>query len=210
MAAKNAAGFAPRGWIVQVQTSGDLNGDGRPDLAFVLHGTDPKLHVRREGFGVEDLDTNPRILGVAFAQADGSYRLAAQNSSLIPRWTESNMEDYFGEEDGSLTIARGAFTVGLHYFANAGGWDAGSTALTFRWQHGRFELIGYDNDNTNRATLVETDTSVNYSTGVELIKTDAPDDTPAKVQRGMRRKHLPPRPLRTLDDVGDGLAFQAP
>lgn len=207
--AGNAAGFAPRGWTVQVQASGDLNADGHPDLAFVLHETNPKLIVHDESGGVQDLDTNPRILGIAFAQPDGSYQLAAQNKTLIPRWTERNMDDYFGEE-GSLTIARGAFSVGLHYFANMGGWDAGNTTLTFRWQHGRFELIGYENDNTNRATLEETTTSVNFSTSTKIVAIDAPDDSPAKVHRGTHRTHLPDRPLRTLNQVGNGLAFQAP
>ena len=208
-AGRRAEDFAPRGWQVQVQASGDLNGDGRPDLAFVLHEADPKLVLHSDGFGTDNLDTNPRVLGIAFAQPDGSYRLAAQNATLIPRWTESNMDDYFGE-DGSLTIARGAFSVGLHYFANMGGWDAGSTTLTFRWQNGQFELIGYENDNLKRNSGEETKTSINYSTGVKLVSTDfMNDDGNGRTHAGTRHTKLPAKPLRTLDKVGNGLAFPA-
>ncbi|WP_419804399.1 hypothetical protein [Terriglobus sp.] len=207
--AANAAGFAPRGWKVQVQSSGDLNGDGRPDLAFVLHETNPKL-VLHPDFGTDNLDTNPRVLGIAFAQIDGSYKLAAQNGRLIPRWTESNMDDYFGEE-GSLTVARGAFTMGLHYFANMGGWDAGSTALTFRWQHGRFELIGYENNNLKRNTGVDTKTSINFSTGVKIVNIDTIEDDRRGVPNlGTHRSRIAPKPLRTLDEIGSGFDFEAP
>lgn len=208
--AKDARGFAPHGWIVQVQAAGDLNADGRADLAFVLHGTDPKLIVHSEGFGVEDLDTNPRIVCVAFAQPDGSYKLVAQNHALIPRWTERNMDDYFGEE-GSLSVARSAVSVGLHYFANAGGWDAGSTIFTFRWQHGRFEMIGYENDDLKRNTGEEVNTSINFSTGTKIVKTDYLDDETAPAKSpATRRIRLNPAPLKTLDRMGDGFEYQAP
>ena len=206
--AANAAAFAPRGWKVQVQASGDLNGDGRPDLAFVLHEVNPKLILHPKDFGTDNLDTNPRVLGIAFAMPDGTYTLVAQNSELIPRWTEPNMDDYFGEE-GSLTITRGAFTVGLHYFANMGGWDAGSTSLTFRWQHGRFEMIGYENDNLKRNTGEETKTSINFSTGVKIVSYDSINEDGAK-PRPPRRTKLPPKALRTLDDIGSGFDYQEP
>lgn len=207
---RRARDFAPRGWVVQMEANGDLNGDGRPDLAFVLHETDPKLVLHLKDFGTDNLDTNPRVLGIAFAQADGSYALAAQNSKLIPRWTESNMDDYFGDE-GSLTVARGAFSVGLHYFANMGGWDAGQTTLTFRWQHGRFELIGYENDNLKRNTGVETKTSINFSTSVKIVNVDTIDDDRKGVPHlGTHQSRIALKPLRTLDNIGSGFEFEAP
>jgi hypothetical protein len=38
----NAEAFAPKGWVVEAKATGDLNGDGKPDLAFVLHDTDKR------------------------------------------------------------------------------------------------------------------------------------------------------------------------
>lgn len=126
---RGAQDFAPPGWQVEKQASGDLNGDGRPDLAFVLHDTSKTLVIRnKNGFGVEELDTNPRVLGIAFANPDGTFTLVEQNGKLIPRWTEPNMEDYF--EEGDLSIKRGAVSVSVHTFASAGTWYTGYTTFT--------------------------------------------------------------------------------
>jgi len=198
-AGRNAQAFTPKGWTVEQQTTGDLNGDGLPDLVFVLHDTDPRNVIKNDSLGVEELDTNPRILGVAFAVPSGGYTLAAQNSTLITRWTEPNMEDYF--EEGTIEIKRGAFQVSLHYFANAGGWDTGSDTFTFRWQHGSFELIGFENDNFKRNTGESSKTSINYSTGTGIITGDG---------KKTRSLTLPHRPLKTLDTIGDGISFDYP
>lgn len=202
--AANAAGFAPKGWKVQRQAAGDLNGDGRPDLAFVLQQTDPRNVVKngKDSLGSDEVDTNPRILCVAFHDAAGDgYTLVMHNARLIPRWTEPTQEDNFGEE-GGLDIKRGAFTVSLHYFANAGGWDMGSTEFTFRFQHGRFELIGYSNENHARNTGIDTVTSANYSTGQVKVVTSG-DSIPTRT----RLKRLPAKPLLGIDQVGDGMEF---
>ena len=120
------------------------------------------------------------------------------------------MDDYFGDE-GSLTVARGAFSVGLHYFANMGGWDAGSTTLTFRWQHDRFELIGYENDNLKRNTGVDTKTSVNFSTNVKIVNIDTIDDDRRGVPHlGTHRSKIRPRQLHTLEKIGNGFEVETP
>lgn len=203
---RDAAAFAPKGWIVESQKTGDLNGDGRPDLAFVLHDAEKRNVLSNSGMGVDTIDTNPRILCVAFANADGSgYTLALQNHTLIPRWTSPTQDDNFGEDGGEIKIARGALQVSLHYFANAGGWDTGTTRFTFRFQNGRFELIGFDNENFARNSGEDTSTSVNYSTGREVIVT-----TPNEGRARTKQKVLPKRALLTMEQVGDGIEFEVP
>jgi hypothetical protein len=206
-AGRNMTAFVPKGWIVEKQATGDLNDDGKPDLAFVLHKTDKRnILSNPEGMGVDPIDTNPRILCVAFQNANGDgYSLTMQNSTLIPRWTEPTQDDNFSES-GSLHIVRGALSVAMHYFSNAGGWDTGTTIFTFRYQNKRFELIGFDNDNTNRASGAETHTSANYLTGkAKIVCTGCEDEKPKTIW-----KSLPKRSLMSLDQVGDGMEFSVP
>jgi hypothetical protein len=110
------------------------------------------------------------------------------------------------DELPKVCIARGALAITLHYFSNAGGWDTGSTIFTFRYQNKRFELIGFDNDNTNRATGAETYTSANYLVGKVKIVCSGCEDQKAKTTW----KSLPKRTLISLDEVGDGMEFVVP
>jgi hypothetical protein len=195
--------FAPAHWSVEAKAVGDLNGDGRPDLAFVLRDHDPRnVLVNKDGLGPDPFDTNPRILVVAFANPGGGYDLATQNHGLITRPTESNIDDAFDASDG-LVIRRGAVIVTLHLFANAGGWTAGSMSYAFRYQHGRFELVGYDSDMIQRNSGETDDLSVNYSTGKVKVSMGTIDSRGAKV----RWRTLPPHALLTLDSIGDGMEF---
>src|SRR5262249_12681977 len=148
----------------------DLNKDGQPDLVFVLHETNPANVINNAGgLGVSELDSNPRMLAVAFR--DGQpYRLMLENHALIPRYDSPTIDDPFIKDDG-LTISRGAFTVALHLFANAGGWDAGSIKFTFRYQNGSFELIGRDSNMVARNSGVVTIESANFSTGLLEVRT---------------------------------------
>jgi hypothetical protein len=201
--AASAEAFAPAHWSVEAQASGDLNGDGRPDLAFVLRDHDPRnVLANKDGFGPDPFDTNPRILAVAFANPGGGYDLVVQNRALITRPTESNIDDAFDATDG-LAIKRGVVNVTLHLFANAGGWTAGSMSYAFRFQHSRFELVGYDSSMVQRNSGETNDLSINYSTGKVKVSTGTIESDASKV----RWRTLPARAPLTIDTVGDGMEF---
>ena len=202
--AASAEGFVPPGWQLEAQAKGDLNGDGAEDLALVLHAADPKAVVANpDGLGVDKLDTNPRILAVAFARTAG-YELVLENHTLIPRRTDPVMDDPFDSVAASgLEVARGALRLRLGVFASAGSWSMSTIATTFRWQNGRFELIGYDRTETNRGSGEIEGLSINYLTrrakrSQGTIESDA---------ERTRWETLPRGPLLSLDEVGDGLEF---
>lgn len=70
--AQSVEGFLPMEWRIEIQKSGDLNGDGRDDVALVLRAIDDRNVIDTRGRGgTDNLDTNPRILAVAFARAAG-------------------------------------------------------------------------------------------------------------------------------------------
>jgi hypothetical protein len=200
-AAPSPEGFVPQGWKLEQKAAGDLDRDGIDDIAFVLHRNDAKNVIRHDGLGANPLDTNPRILAVAFGGRDGGYSLQLQNQTLIPRGTDPVLDDPLGE--GALRIERGTLKVALEFFASAGGWETSLTTYTFRFQNGRFEMIGFDRNTTQRNSGKTTDISINYSTGKMQIATGQIE----KDAKTTRTKNLPRRALPTVEQVGDGLAF---
>jgi hypothetical protein len=192
--------FAPNGWAMETQVTGDLDKDGDDDVVFVLHETNPANVLKNEGLGTNELDTNPRILGVGFREGTG-YRLVLQNATLIPRHTEPVLDDAFAA-DGGLEVARGAFAVTLTSFSSAGSWEAGSAKLTFRWQNGRFELIGWERSSVQRNTGATVDTSANFSNGMLEVSTGSiENDAKKTTKKKIKLKPLP------IDQTGDGLLF---
>lgn len=200
--AASAEGFAPPGWKVEKAITGDLNGDGLPDMVLVLHDEDPALRIKNDGMGPDPFDSNPRMLAVAFARKDGGYDLVVENHLLIPRPTATNLEDFLSE-GGGVTVKNGTLRVGLYLFADAGGWDMGVTTYTFRWSGDAFRLIGYDNTDTQRNTGETTDVSINYSTG-KMITTKGHIDR--KAHKVTWAKAPGGAPL-SFDQIGDGMAF---
>jgi hypothetical protein len=158
-------GFVPPGWHMLAQGSQDLNGDGSPDLVMVLRDTDQKNVVvippNDACDGVVDappVDTNPYLLVVAFANPGGKgYHRVLQNGTFIPRDAKSEADPNF---DG-VTVRHGSFSVRLNSLTNS---DI-NLIYTFRFQHDRFELIGYDENTVQRTSGEIDDTSANLSTG---------------------------------------------
>lgn len=202
--APSVEGFVPAKWRIEVKQSGDLNSDGRDDVALVLRAIDPRNIVDMRGHGgPENYDTNPRILMVAFANAAGGYDLALENHTLIARTTEPSAQDPLdpnGVQEGGVEIKNGTLQVTLGYF----GGNMGHMTYTFRFEKGGFRLIGYDSVDVERSRGTTDQVSINYMTrrmshGVGKISDDADKVTWTK---------LPPKPLLTMQQVGDGLDFR--
>ncbi|MEP9358840.1 hypothetical protein [Sphingomonas sp. KR3-1] len=206
-AAARAQGFVPVGWVLESSESGDLDGDGKPDLAFVLHMNDPANVLKNEGgFCGETIDTNPRILAVALAQPGGGYRLVAQNHALVPRRDNPCADDWLaadGEMGGGIAIARGNVVVTLGRFMSAGGWGMGRTVFTLRWKDRALRLIGFDSENTQRNSGETSSLSVNYLTRKIRIAHGTIESDAEKV----RWARLSGAGLPTIDAIGDGLEF---
>ena len=201
--ATTAEGFLPSGWRIEEQLSGDLNGDQRDDLVLVLRQQDPRNIVEHDGFGISPLDSNPRMLAIAFAGPAGGYTLAAQNHTLITRHEAPNLSDVF--EDGpGVSIVRGTLRTTLYFFSNAGSWSTGSASFTFRWQDGAFALIGYDNSSLMRNSGHTESLSINYATR-RVRYTEGSIDSD---EDSVRWETLTSPRRWTLETVGDGSAFQ--
>jgi len=200
--ATGAEGFVPSGWRIEQQLRGDLNGDKREDLVLVLRQQDPRNIVEHDGFGISPLDSNPRMLAIAWATPDG-YSLAAQNHTLITRHEAPNLSDVF-EEGAGVSIVRGTLQTTLFFFSNAGSWSTGSASYTFRWQEGAFALIGYDRSSMMRNSGQTESLSINYSTRrVRHAEGSMESD-----EDSVRWETLSSPQRWTLETVGDGSAFE--
>lgn len=198
--ARDAAGFVPRDWLLEIEKEGDLNRDGAPDLLLVLRMNDPKNVVKDE---YRELDTNPRMLVVAFAdQAKKAYSLALADHTLITRHTNPNMDPPFDE---GAAIVNGTLQISLGLFMNAGGWHTSNNKFTFRYQDGCFKLIGYDSTVLKRNTGETQSVSINYLTKKAKIGKGSAESDQEKVSW----KSLSSPKLLCLGAVGDGLDFES-
>jgi hypothetical protein len=201
--AASAQGFVPTGWALESQVSGDLTGDGVPDLALVLHEQNPNNVVGYGSLGENPFNTNPRILAVAFGLADDAgFSLALENHTLIPRRIDPTLEDPLAE--GGVTVERATLRVTLGFFSSAGSWMMSRTTYVLRHQNSRFELIGFDRDIVQRSSGETTDVSVNYLTKRAKVTSGSIDSDRGTVVW----KALSPGPLLTLEEIGDGIAFE--
>lgn len=155
--------FVPAGWKLFDKVEGDLNGDGREDSVLVIQRNDPALIIANpNGYGVENYDSNPRILLIALREADFQLRIVGRDDTIIPDWDNPNIDDPFD----SIDIGGGGkVTLWIRYWASMGSWSMSNRQFHFRWDGEGMDLIGYDFIETHRATLDFTQTSINYLTG---------------------------------------------
>ena len=196
------SGLAPRGWRIEQAVRGDLNHDGRIDVVAILKGDDPACRVRPPS-GTESIDTNPRIVVIAFGTAHG-YALELVNAAVIPRRDDPYMDDPI-EECGrgcGLALHGDVVRLGVRNFRSAGGWTTNINTLSFRWDGRRFALIGFDRETIQRNSGETETLSANFITGrMSIAKGSIENDRPGRPYWS----RIPPRPPESLETIGDAL-----
>jgi hypothetical protein len=159
-----AEGFAPTGWSVLQKTSGDLDGDGRVDLALIVQND--KQPEALSGFnqdGKEGRKFWPRLLVVALADANGpGYHLLLANAAFISVHQFRSLDDVM--EGEPMAVSKGVLSVSFHQFASMGSWSMGNTDYKFRYRNGAMPLIGMERYTIHRASLAYSQTSINFLT----------------------------------------------
>jgi hypothetical protein len=199
-------GFVPPGWHMEDQGSQDLNGDGSPDLVMVLRDTDKKNVVvipqNDACGGLADgspVDTNPYLLVVAFANPGGKgYHRVLQNATFIPRDAKWEGDvNYNG-----IIVRHGSFSVKLNALTDT---DI-NYVYTLRFQHDRFELIGYDEDTVERTSGEIDDVSANLSTG--RVKYSTKSNSSAKPTDSWATLKAPKTP--SIEEIGEAASYTLP
>jgi hypothetical protein len=197
--AATAEKLAPKGWLVEAKATGDLNADGLPDAAMVLHLNNPKNWVSPPWAPTTRFNTNPRMLVVAFGTPKG-YDVALADHMLIPRVENANQEQPF---DG-IRIENGLLKLKMHLFFDAGGYRVGRWGFAFRWQDGGFKLVNFDRDSVIKKTGDTEVISIDYPAG----RKDVTTGNLSKNKESKKRYALPRKELISLTAMGDGLQFK--
>ena len=161
--------FVPKGWKIEGdegEISGDLNRDGVPDKVLRLV----------EDLPVEASDgtynTRYRALVILFAQPGGGFKRAAVATKLLGCTLCAGV---LGDPEGgnvSIDIKNGVLNVNQL----SGSREATDLTQRFRYDSpsARFQLIGEDVDNYDRAAGGGTSVSTNYLTGLRVTKVTKP------------------------------------
>ena len=157
--AEAPAGFAPAGWKVEGIAKGDLNADGRADLAIKLI----------EDKGAEEKKTpqpdRNRVMVVAF-EVGGKLKRVAVADKLLQ--CTSCGGAFYGvlEAPASVSISKGVIIVEQEH----GSRDVSKSTFRFRYEtaSGRLALIGYDYNSYDRAVGGSAAESTNYVTGLRI------------------------------------------
>jgi hypothetical protein len=198
--AASAAGFAPRGWSVEKAIKGDLNRDGRPDLAVILKGGDANCIVQPDG-APEPMDTNPRLVLIAFGTKTG-FSLQLVNPRVIPRIDDPHMDDPLNLD--AFKIRQDVLRLGLTSWRSMGGWTTFSSTFSFRWDGSRMRMIGFDRDTTHRNSGETETLSVNFVTGTVRAATRSIEGDRVGTGRSLRI----PQKLEALETMEDGLGYE--
>lgn len=188
--AANEAGLVPPGWTAAKRAIGDLNGDGRPDLALLLRMTS-KANVLPipNSESAETFDTNPFLLVVAFTDSAGGYRVVTSTHRFFQRPEIPYSGDVPPGEGDSVRIERGTLLLANEYLR-------GHDGYRFRWDKGEFRLIGFESGGSSGG-CIET-ISINYLTGKVLwSNTPISDDKSVAVTRRIKPGPVPM--LATID-----------
>jgi hypothetical protein len=155
--------FIPEGWVVLDSTSGDLNKDGKADLALVIQHKDSVVWVNDFG---DTVLTNPRMLVVLFRDAgQEGYTLAERSNTFILVHDDRIMDDPFKD----IMVNKGLLEIRFRLFYSMGSWYITVATYKFRYQANEFTLIGAEYLSFHRATHDFEEYSYNFLTKKKIV-----------------------------------------
>ena len=151
--------FVPKTWKIIRTANGDLNNDKVDDVALVIQEMDSKNLDIKSGYGIDTLDSNPRILIVLLKNAStGKFKLKGISKTFILSHLSRTMEDPFS----GIQISKGILGIEFHFWYSAGSWFVTTVEYKFKFQKNDFVLIGAEFDQMDRGTMETTKRSFNF------------------------------------------------
>lgn len=160
-------------WKVIKTVTGDLNNDGIPDTVTVGEEINRDNLKKNDNYGAEVLNLNPRDLTIMFRTKSGrcktfeiNHFLPSEHSAEAPCLTDPL------EGGDGVQIVKGILEISLSYWYSCGNWGMSTTQFKFRYEKGRFRLIGLEESSHMRNSGDATAYSTNFLTGKKKIVTE--------------------------------------
>jgi len=172
--------FAPAGWKIEEQVTGDLNSDGLPDYALKL--VEDKPAKDRDDVATE----RARALVIALVGKDGKLTRTAVADKLL-QCTRCGGAFYgVVESPANVKIEKGIIIVDQDH----GSREITNTTYRFRYDPDtqNVVLIGFDYADSDRATAQVVTESTNYLTGVRKVSRDKGNRTVHSTTQIPRKK----------------------
>lgn len=152
--------FVPKGWKVEDQVSGDLNGDGVPDIVATLVEDKPNNDQSIDDYGLQ------QAIIILLGADNGKFMLSGSNDKLLQCKGCGGIK-----EIDDISIKKGVIIV----FQMSGSREYTDATWRFRYdpKAARFVLIGMDSEEVDSGTGEKTTESSNYLTGVKTIQKDS-------------------------------------
>jgi len=162
--------FVPNNWEILAQAEGDLNQDGKKDIALIIQPKNESQHNRK--------------LLVLFQKGQ---QLQLKLSRQIPNWTyrseELCIEDAL--DDSSLTIENQRLDVLFNTMSSCSNTYGLMYTYGFKLKNNQFHLIGFDVYDLDKISGKQKETSLNFLSNKAKVTTTpnifAEVETPAKI-----------------------------
>ena len=162
--------FVPNNWEILAQAEGDLNQDGKKDIALIIQPKNESQHNRK--------------LLVLFQKGQ---QLQLKLSRKIPNWTyrseELCIEDAL--DDSSLTIENQRLDVLFNTMSSCSNTYGLMYTYGFKLKNNQFHLIGFDAYDLDKISGKQKETSLNFLSNKAKVTTTpnifAEVETPAKI-----------------------------
>lgn len=153
--------FVPLEWKIISQSEGDLNKDNLSDYAFVI---EKKENYVTEGDSIPK-ERILRILGVFFKQKEGGILKHIQSNTIILTKNETMFEPFQGVNISS----EGLLELNFQIWKEKTKWFISTHSYKFLFQNGKFDLVQYFLNETNRDTGDTTDYTLNFTKRTMVI-----------------------------------------
>lgn len=157
--------LVPSGFVKVAEAKGDLDADGRDDVALLVHRKVHKGHGDQEGM--------PQLVLVFLRQPSGKCAIWKVGSH---HFIDSDPDFMADNGVGTFEIKKGVLKVGTSTAMSSGGWEAGG--CTEKWRKGPtgFQLVGLTVDDFSRACACGSTTDTDLLTGVSIYRSDRGED----------------------------------